>query len=318
MSYRLSRFLAAIALLGASPALAQDMAEARPGAEAERSGDIVVTGGRERAEALSRGLARGQVGGILPRWTRGLCVRMIGMQAEAARTFEERVRTVAREAGAPVGGEGCNPNLVVAFTEDAQAAAAHLHRRRPAMFANRPIIERRRFVEGDDPVRWWTMTHAENEDRMVSLGTAGEAGVAIDGDATARIDLPTVTSRNASIIRQTVVASIGGAAVLIDADGAEGVRLNALADYVAMVALTGTVMRADYSTATGDTVMGLFSSPDMRGLAGMTAADRAYLRRLYSLPGNRLAWEQRGALRAGLRDAFAEADVEAALRPAAP
>jgi hypothetical protein len=315
MAHRLLSLVAGTALLVLSPAQAQ---EAPPAAETVRGSDIVVTGGRERADALSRGLARGQISGMLPRWTRGLCVRMIGMEADAARAFEERVRSVAREAGAPVGAAGCNPNLVVAFTEDAQAVAAHLYRRRPIMFTNRPVIERQRFVEGDDPVRWWTLTNAEDEDRMIPLGSAGEAGVAIDGDATARIDLPTVRGRNASLIRQSVVTAIGGAAVVIDADRAEGVRLNALADYVAMVALTGTVMRADYTTATGDTVMGLFSTPAMRGLTSMTAADRAYLQRLYSLPGNRLAWQQRGALRAGLRDVFAAADVEAALRPAAP
>lgn len=302
-------------MMAAASASAQDAPQPDPTA---RNGDIVVTGGRERAEALSRGLARGQVSGILPRWTRGLCVRMIGMQADAARAFEERVRTAARDAGAPVGGSGCNPNLVVAFTEDARATAAQIYRRRPAMFANRPIVERRRFVEGDDPVRWWTLTHAENEDRMVSLGTAGEAGVAIDGNATARIDVPTIASPGASLIRQPVVAAIGGAAVLIDADRAEGVRLNALADYVAMVALTGTLMRADYSTATGDTVLGLFSSPEMRNIAGMSAADRAYLERLYSLPGARMAWQQRGALRATLRDVFAEADMQAAVGSTAP
>ncbi len=305
MSYLRTCLIGAVALLSATLAAAEAPASSAPD-------DIVVTGGRERAAELTRGLALGRISGMLPRWTEPVCVRMIGMRTDAAQQFEERVRSVARDAGAPVARDGCNPNLVVAFTDDAPGAAQLLHRRRPAMFVNRPVIERQRFIEGSDPVRWWSLTHAESADGMRPQGTAGEVpGLAFEGVG-GGIDLPTIVSRDASLIRQPFMAGIGGTAVLVDSRWAEGVTLTALADYVAMVALTGTVMRATYGGASHSSIMGLFGSAEARRMAGMTAADRAYLSSLYALPAARLAWEQRGRLRSDVRAALVLQDLEAA------
>lgn len=230
------------------------------------------------------------------------------MTGEAARLFEERIRSAARQVGAPVAELGCNTNLTVGFTTNGAAVARRLYDRRSQLFGDRPRAQVERFIAGNDAVRWWPLTAIVGYHRRGTGGTGAEAGVAIDGETSSNINVPTFDNRVPSLITVPSMAVMAGLTVIIDSRRTEGVNLSALADHVAMIALTGVPMPTGEQEAPGDSVMALFSPPPYNRTGGLSDADRAYLTQLYRQPANRRAADQRGGLRGAVRDALVAAD----------
>ena len=73
--------------------------------------------------------------------------------------------------------------------------------------------------------------------------------------------------------------------VIIDVDKLEGVSLEQLADYVAMVALVQVNPAAD--TSRYETVLNLFQTPDTT--VGLSGWDRAYMEGIYAMRPGRIS-----------------------------
>ena len=114
-------------------------------------------------------------------------------------------------------------------------------------------------------------------------------------------NIPVAQRYTSSIVSTQTVRVLQTATVLVDIDRVEGMTLDAVASYVALVALAE--INAEGFAAPGS-ILGLFAPPE--GPEMLTDWDRTFLRALYDLPLDREARLQRGHLIGALVEAQTE------------
>lgn len=258
--------LAAIALLAAAP-VASDDADA-----------IIVTGTPvTREEAKKRAAEYVRRAGIaqlkpLARWVDPVCPRTVGVEDDVAAIVNARVRAVASAAGAPVAPADCSANIVVAFSLDGRALARAVRRKALDQFAELAPVARDRVLDGKGAIRWWYTTRDESRDGMP-------------------ISDFYVKLYNSSVVSTQVVRALQTATVVIDVEQAEGMPLDAVASYAAMVAL------AEFRSnppPPQESILALFDGE--AGRRELSGHDAALLRGIYTVPPDREAWQQRRQL----------------------
>jgi hypothetical protein len=287
--------LALAAFLFAAPPATAQSGEQRIVVEGERLPAAVV---RARAETFieSTGVASGNT--PTARWVDPICPRVLGLSEVGARAAEARIRAVAADAGVPVAPAPCDSNIVVTFTTDAPGLVREIDRRSPTRLSQVPLSAREALLNGSAPIRWWYTSdtrgrHNEGPQRVAS--SAGQYTPAThDGSgagANFGTDVPTAVHYNNSIVSTLTTRALVSAGVVIDQNRVMGMRLRALADYAALVALAE--IRSQEFSGQGS-VLNLFDGPGATG--GMTAQDMAFLRALYLMPLDREARRHRGHL----------------------
>lgn len=273
-----SLFVLGSVVLGPTFSLAQTPLPLEP--PATRVDDIVVEGRSLEALAVefvtqTAAPARGRG---LARWTGRICVSAVNLSGEAARYVVDRVSEVAAALHLDVGEAGCDANVVIIFTEDAQAMVANLaDERRRAFRPGTSGLERgeaafREFQTSDRAVRWWHLS-------MPVDAETGERAMRMPGDISpgGQPNAP-VVSTFASRLNTQIRDDLFRALIVVDVDELTGVDLRQLADYLALVALAQIDPAADLGGY--DTILNLFSE-DVAPPPGLTEWDWAYLRGLY-------------------------------------
>lgn len=310
MSLRLAKLVVLSAtLLGGPPAHS-----ANPDEDFD---PIVVTGKRisqDEAQSLAQGYVRGiavmPFGGQYARWKAPVCPRVLGLSAENAASVVQKIRDVAREAGAPVGGARCSANLDVLFTEDGIGRIRAIAAKSRTMLAQTSAAERKELLEGSRPVRWWYFTRVEGMDghkigaESAALASAqisggGEAGSAPTGGPgfISDGDTQSMDGYNPSLIGTRVRSNIESVWVVVDVDDATGKPLDAVGAYVAMTALAQ--IRMDRATPIDGSILNLFEK-GMPSTTDLSGPDRAFLFALYHTPPNRDRKQQANAMIAGI------------------
>ena len=243
--------------------------------------DVVVTGRplmeminqfveQVSAPARNRGLAR---------WRGGVCVSVVNLRPTTARYMVDRISARAMELGLRPGEPGCQPNVVVIATVDANALTREFVASRPRMFRvggagmDRGGAAFARFQTNDQPVRWWNVSMPAQRDtgqRATRIPGDGDGG-GVMGYA------PNIHVFAASRLHTEIVDDMVRSFVIIDMDRVGAVNFQQLADYVAMVSLTQVDPTAD--TSRYASILNVFDDPE--GAAGLTDWDRAYLEGLY-------------------------------------
>ena len=292
MTKPVSMMLTAAMLFAAAPAHAQ-------------SGDVVVTNARlspeeARKRAFDYVRRAGVAVGERPaaRWIDKVCPRVTGLAGDAGPRIEARIREVAKAAGAPLAGEPCTPNATIRFVADARETTREIARRGDQM-RELPVPVRRAVVEGDAPVRWWYKTGMRSRDGERMLNTIpafvgsenGQAGQALPVASDSGI----MSTYGSSLVSTQVARGIEGATLIVDADRVATQRLDALADYIALVTLAEVDPLVDPAP---DSVLGLFAERSQA--TALSAWDERFLRALYSLTLDRRGRQHRGALAAAL------------------
>jgi hypothetical protein len=108
-------------------------------------------------------------------------------------------------------------------------------------------------------------------------------------------------SYSSSLIDTNLKVGVTGAVVVVDIPLATGKPLDAVADYVALVALAPTKLPPELPGV--PTILGLFSSAG--GAAALTGWDKAYLAAVYQMQLNRNASWQRRQLVSAIKASFA-------------
>ncbi|MEQ1492852.1 MAG: hypothetical protein ABL932_20090, partial [Terricaulis sp.] len=144
------------------------------------------------------------------------------------------------------------------------------------------------FTTSTAPVRWWHVNQTVSADGQ-ELGTDASGG----GSQVIRGGPPPSRVRRAT--RQDFLRVL----IIVDARQAQGVQLQALADYLAMVSLAQ--LSPDGHTVGTPTILNLFTDRDAGGVVptGMTEWDEAYLEGLYTArrTAPREIWQQRDIAR---------------------
>lgn len=296
--------LAPLTLAAAATAQTPDLAAT----EAAETTEIVVEAGRERAHVYRRMFSRAHLQGFLPRWHQPLCLFQTGIADQAAGArFAARVAEVAQSVGAPVAKAGCDSNVVVAWTSDGPGLAKLLYRKRPRLLTDVVYDAKAEYLSSDAAVRW--VPRAELVPPIGAVASS-QTPVQLGGAAGGSVNANVLHGEGASLIKEPVTAGMHSMLVIIDVDRAAGVSLDALADHVAMLALSGVPMGGrERQLTSSESILTLFESPANRTLSGLTAADREYLTTLYRINPNKQEWRQRAVLASAVARGLAEEEA---------
>lgn len=293
----------ALSLLALLLGLAPSFASAQPA----HDGDMIVVEGqrltRERVHAKANDFVRklGVVQGdrSVARWVDGICPKVMGLSPDHARIVTDRLRATIKAIGAPLGKADCDTNFLVAFVNDGKDMVAIINDKRPGRMAQVEGPERRTLLESDAAIRWWYAIRIGSGDGAMTSTTPSPVtgGNSESGSSMLPDSVPMGGSFASSLIRTQAVRILSAATVIIDVNRAEGVSLNAAADYAAFVGLAE--VRGKTAPAV-PSVLNLFAPQDRA--SALTDWDRRFLIELYDLPLNRFGRSQRGHLVKALVD----------------
>jgi len=200
---------------------------------------------------------------------------------EQAQFVADRVAQRAFSIGLDAGAPGCRANIVIFITPDANALSHTLASEYRNLLAVRHDFSSHTrgldalggFVNSTRPVRWWHVSETITEDGHHTGTLAGNMAMAMG---------PQVHVFSPSRLRQAVRQDFSRVIIVVDARQAAGHRLDALADYLAMVSLAQ--LQPSIETASYPSVLNLFAAGQSD--TGMTNWDIAYLDGLYHAPRN--------------------------------
>lgn len=266
--------------VGSAPAAPQPAPQASTPVEA-----LVVTApspapGADAVKGFIGEVSAATPSGRYARWDRKVCPGVIGLKPEYAQKLNDRIAATAVAVGLQVGEPGCKANIIVVATDDSQALAAKVVKDNPTGFAKwdddatRGRKALKDFVETPRPVRWWHVSRT----RLADGSTYSE------GDS--------VRVRQLGRLRATTRETFDHVVVIMDVRQIGVIRFEALADYVAMVALAQIEPDADPEGVT--TILNLFAdrAAGREPAAGLTEWDLAYLRGLYRAPAEAMRGER--------------------------
>lgn len=248
--------------------------------EPTRLDDVVVRGTlEEQVEAFVGEIAADAApeGRFLASWHDRICPGVVNLDNAWGQAVLDRITLVAGEMDVQTGAPGCDPNVVIIFTNDGAGLASAMVAREPNVFEhpnlgmfNRGSSDLAWFTGSDAPVRWWHLSmpvDATTHQRTVILGSDIKQVEA--GGAEGRLTVNTV-----DVLYKVII--------VVDVERLNGVALPQLADYLAMV----TLAQIDPQAEVGDfnTVLNVFNRPS---IAGLTDWDRSYLAGLYTSASRR-------------------------------
>jgi hypothetical protein len=294
--YRCRRGVGLAALAGSLSASALAAGQAQ---QTESADSITVVGQRlSPEEARSRAIAfvreTGVAAGTRPmaRWKEPVCPRALGLSPAHARIVEAKLRKVAEAANIRVAREPCRTNIAVSFAADAGTVVRTIQASSPGRLAEVPSSARAALLRGPAPIRWWYTTELRSRD---GVGTSADAPLwaFVEGDGKVT-NLPgdgtSLAHYSSSIVSTQVVRVLKSATVIVDVNLAEGLPLDAVTSYAALVAFAEI---RNHDAAPPSSILGLLAKDGPRDL---TDWDMTFLRALYRLPLDREARAQRGLL----------------------
>lgn len=307
----------AVLALSAAGASAQSNEQNQPDPGSTPLDDLVVTTApiRQQAEAFVTAIAAPPRGRKLAVWGRDICVGAIGMAPEPATVMVDRVLDWASTVGIRTRQPGCDPNVLIVSSDDANRTARDLVRARPRDFdsgassSDRGGAALRRFQNSDRLVRWWHVSIPVDADTGHSLvrqrGQLPYVAPVVITKPSDLGDFGQIVS--GSRLYDDSLDHMQSVVIIVDADALERADFNQLTDYVAMVALSQIDPDA---TPAAPSILNLFN-PAMPQEAAMTVWDRAFLEALYGT-------SQRNVPGAADNDVIAHALARRVVRDAAP
>jgi hypothetical protein len=245
----------------------------------------------------STGVANGQK--QVARWAVPICIKVVGVSTAQAAKIEDLMLGVARETNMPVAKKGCDPNITVIFTGDADQAVRYVHQRRPHQLRELSLTAREQLLNGNAPVRWWYSTQNLDREGVGTDNVAPSWAGAGGGEGSSGLPVSiggmgemTSTQQygSGSNVRTPTIRSLFSATVVIDAPAAGKTPIDSIAAYAAMVAFA----EMDAGAPPPDSILGLFQPTSIE--SSMTDWDMAFLKSLYRMPLDRRSRIQRGHL----------------------
>jgi hypothetical protein len=269
-------------------------------AQTDQSESVIVTGRLDQPTLATeirrfvRGHARLTRIRQLARWDDPVCPRVIGLPAAYGDFIVTRIKTVAREAGAPTNDAAdCTANITIIFTAEPQPVLDHVRSERPELLGYHFIGQRGALATMTRPIQAWHVT-ATNDvvDEAMSDPPPGVTG-----------------SRLSTGLESTFIHVL----ILVNQSEVADAPIGPISDYIAMLALTD--VRDETWTCGGlVTIMERFSSCGAAPQE-LTTPDRAFLQGLYSMTADAVLALERAHIAREMREAITS---EPALSPDDP
>lgn len=258
--------------------------------------DILVTGERipptereitEQARNIS--IIGSPLDNPLPRFEDTVCPGVLGLKEDDAAYIVHRIRHNAEQFKIRLAREGrqCEPNLIVAFVEDAQGQMAELARNSGYMLAGLSVSARGELLDAPGAARVWTNTVLRTNTGAPApprqgTSTTPERTLSYDPETGTqfRLGLPPISTGSASHSRIYFAfrEDIYSVLILFDREQVKGKSLLQLADYATMRGFAFT--RETSGEVPAATILSLFDGEGPKP-ERLTAFDLAYLGSLY-------------------------------------
>jgi hypothetical protein len=268
------------ACLSAPPAAAQEAPPARQAASAQPKAPtvsgVIVTAPkslsqepklRSKLETFVRTYGAPAPLGQLARWEEKVCPSVSGFSAQENEAVAARIKALAVEAGAPTAdGPQCRRTVSVFFADQPQQVLDAIRSRAPVFLGYHYPAQTRRIATFTGTVKAWYTT--------ATRGAGGEQRI---DDTRYRLPPGDPSSR----LTTGVASEFAGVVIIADASKLRGYDIGAVADYVAMLALSQTGAQTGCQPL--PTIMNLFAGDCAASHADrVTGVDLAYLRALYT------------------------------------
>ena len=222
----------------------------------------------------------------LPLWHVPVCPSVTGLARQQGEYLLWRVSQIAREAGVPLAGEDCRPNLFVFVTPGPRELLEAMDKRKFGVtFRDAAPLTVDEFIAAARPVKVWYVSQAltaEYATPSYNLSSTHPCAFADFVGVGGTVLPPTICdSERASRVTNgsALVPVFSYVYVIVDAMGLHGVSLQQLADYVGMVGLAKINPAARLGEA--PTILKLFGESNQATSPGMSDWDRAFLKSLY-------------------------------------
>ncbi len=246
--------------------------------------EVVVEGRAEKQlDQMLQTFAPSRSGHQMARWDRRVCTRIYGLEPVHAAFVKERIDALADQVGLGAAkSPHCVPDIVIAFTLDADAVTAGLIKRHPELVGDIDFGEvtarTKAAYLAPHPVRWF----GQDWNKVVDLTSASR-----------------IKTNSLRVISTTVS--------VVDLTKLDGINWGQLADFLGFVSLSRP--RFDHVYSDPGTVLSLFTARDLGKPipAGLTALDSSFLTNLYKTQARQTAEHQQQDIRRHVKADLAKA-----------
>jgi len=244
-------------------------------------------------------------GGQLARFRDKVCVRVIGLPAAYDAFIARQVVKIAAQVHAPVDrAPGCTPNVNVIFSPDPQAQLADIARRRDILFGFHWAAQTKAMATFDRPIQSWYLTRAVGTDGQDVLELNHGSTFMDPGGPGAPVSIGgSIKGRPGSRLGSDQSAELAHSLILADAGKVAHLPAGAVADYVAVLALSRWEGLARCNAI--PTILNLFADDCADPPQAATESDLGLLSALYALDPREAGAQQRltlaGRMRAELK-----------------
>lgn len=210
----------------------------------------------------------------LPRWDRQICTGVIGLDTAQAEMMNDRIAQVANSVRLRSGKPGCSPTILIVVSPQADTVAKSVADKYPITLRKEGSARLDRFRQPKQPVRWiGTTFEGGATNASPTLNGYFKDGALPSGASSGYTGYAT---RLGAITRGIVSSML----VIVDPSQIGSVKLDALSDYLAMVALARPALGRP---APATSILSLFTTaPAAAAPASITRFDQDYLRGLYT------------------------------------
>jgi len=278
--------IALLSIAAATPSsLAQNAKPAAPSAVSPET--VVVTGQRPTREQREKIVwdfvyAHAKLTpkiDQLARWVKPVCPAVQNLPPGYAAFITDRIKAVAKSAGAPVR-EPCKTDIEIVFTSDPQAFMNGVAVKEPALLGWHYVHQTEQVATVTKPIQAWYVTDTSNRvesyrDDPYHSAPAGTPGSRI--------------SHGQLSVFDTVL-------IVLDAGKVAGYPVGQIADYLAMLSLSEAEAPDDCRALSS--VLDLLSSDCSASdrPQSLTAGDKAYLEGLYAMDPDEIGSLQRSSV----------------------
>ena len=227
-----------------------------------------------------------------PRFRDAICVHVQGLPAEYGDFIAKRIVEIAAQVHAPVAvAADCKPNVHVIFTTEPQALLSDMAKRKDILLGfywNASNLKK--LAAFNRPIQSWYVTRTR--------GQSGESRLEIHDPAD---HLNPRVGRAGSRLSNGMSTEVVHSLIVADANRVAGEKIDAVADYIAVLALAR--WQGTERCQTMPTILNLMAKDCTDAPEAATPVDLALLTGLYSVDPREFGSQQRATIASAIRKA---------------
>jgi hypothetical protein len=170
-----------------------------------------------------------------------ICVKVVGLPDEFAGFVEKRVLDVARQVKAPIDPKSnCTPNVNVIFSAQPQAQLDDIAKHRDVLFGFHFMAETKKITTFSRPVQAWYLTRTEDTtgNKVLELYDPMPCITSSPLAPPCDVKAPAIIGKAGSRLGVDLSSELVHALIIADANKVAGEKIDAVADYIAVLALS--------------------------------------------------------------------------------